>query len=72
MSDPAFQREMRKMTESPEFKQAMEQAQSMLEDLQKDPAKMNEFLKDLEKEMGNFGGLAGLAGAGGRGARNEL
>jgi hypothetical protein len=36
----------------------------MTEELQKDPAKMEAFLQDLQKEMGAFGKAAGT--------RNEL
>ncbi len=60
MADPAFQREMQKMAESPAFAQAMEQAKAMTEELQKDPKKMEAFLKDMEAEMAKMGQAAGL------------
>ncbi|TFJ86162.1 hypothetical protein NSK_002370 [Nannochloropsis salina CCMP1776] len=68
MADPDFQREMKKMAESPMFAEAMQQAQALTEELQKDPAKLEAFMKDLESEMAKMGGAAGLpmgkAGAG--------
>ena len=64
---------MQRITNSPLFQEAMAQAQSMTAELQKDPAKMQAFMEDLQKEMGNFAAAAGTAraGAGGR-ARVEL
>lgn len=70
---PHHQAEMRRITNSPLFKDALEQAKEMTAELQADPAKMQHFMQDLQKEMGNFaaaaaGGnkAAGRVGAGGR------
>lgn len=67
------QAEMRRITNSPLFKDALEQAKEMTAELQADPAKMQQFMQDLQKEMGNFAAAAaggnkagGRVGAGGR------
>lgn len=39
MKDPAFQAEMRRMTNSPQFKNAMAQATKMTEEMKNDPKK---------------------------------
>lgn len=62
---------MRRITNSPVFKEALEQAKEMTAELQADPAKMQAFMEDLQKEMGNFAAAAGKGGKGGR-AKVEL
>ena len=39
MKDPAFQAEMRKMTYSPQFKNAMKQAAQITDEIKNDPKK---------------------------------
>jgi hypothetical protein len=68
---------MKRITNSPVFKEALEQAKEMTAELQNDPAKMQAFMEDLQKEMGNFAGVLGGGGKGrkvgvGAGGRGEL
>lgn len=65
---------MKRITNSPLFKDALAQAQEMTAELQNDPEAMQQFITDLQKEMGNFAAAAGggKAGRGKIGARGEL
>lgn len=62
---------MKRITNSPLFKEAMAQAQEITKEIQNDPAKMQAFMEDLQKQMGDLAG-AGRQKVGAGGRRVEL
>ena len=60
------QAEMKRITNSPLFKEAMEQAQEMTKELQNDPEKMAAFMQDLQVG-GCVGGFPVCMWGGGKG-----
>jgi hypothetical protein len=51
MKDPEFRARMEQYSNSPEFQQAIGQAQVQMEELDQDPVKMRSLQRDVEAMM---------------------
>ena len=50
--DPEFQAEMKKLTDSPQFKKMQEKSEDIMEGLEQDPVKLKMLQKQMEEMMG--------------------
>ena len=50
--DPEFQAEMKKLTDSPQFKKMQEKSEDVMEGLEQDPVKLKMLQKQMEEMMG--------------------
>ena len=50
--DPEFQAEMKKFTDSPQFKKMQEKSEDIMENLEEDPVKLKMLQKQVEEMMG--------------------
>ena len=52
--DPEFQAEMKKLTDSPQFKKMQEKSEDVMEGLEQDPVKLKMLQKQMEEMMGKW------------------
>ena len=52
LADPEFQAEMKKLTDSPQFKKMQEKSEDIMEGLEQDPVKLKMLQKQMEDMMG--------------------